>query len=311
MGIVEDPVDWVTATLLALTNKRAVAVECLLPYWPPAQELPLYPAVHIGFPDGVRLLLARGADYHSVDVYGEGILHWIAGSGLEMLRLFKGIGVSGVNVGMTDNKGKTAVEIMEERWDLTEEFRREFMELLDGLQDAVVEDLGDVEDGDSEVDEDVSEDIFYDAEDDSPLDTLDVPEQQQGPPSSGRESPTSEPDGTQSSDGYISDIEPQAPSTVAPPQDPTDHDLSRDRSHDDENLLQYELNASKAPESAFMATATGAGTDHLVVDEVIRDKESEQKYPGSPRTADHSADKVLTEELGLKFIGTSAAFRGQ
>lgn len=197
LGIVQKPEDWVKATLLALTCKRTAALERLLPYWPPAGhgDLPLYPAIHINFPDGVRLLLDYGADCNrTIDAFGEGILHWLAGSGIAMLRLFKGLGViRGVDVERRDNRGKTAVEIMEGRWDLTEEFRREFMELLDGVREVVVEGGGDgelVEDEEKKasVEEDVTDDEFYDALESLNIPTA-VPEEEEKLASIARESP--------------------------------------------------------------------------------------------------------------------------
>lgn len=301
--MVEDPDEWVTTTLLALTNNRIAAVERLLPYWPPTRELPLYPAIHIGSPDAVRLLLARGADYRAVDSYGEGILHWLAGSGLDMLRLFREIGVSGVDVGRTDNMGKTAVDIMEGRWDLTEEFRREFMELLDELRKPVVEEISDVEDEDGDVDEDLSEDIFFDAVDGS-IYTPEVPEEQR-PRSLEKEAPTMEPNRSQSPDCCISDVE--VISAGATHQEAPNYNFSRpgaSGTNDEESSLQYKPETTRASQN--VSIPGGAETEQVVVGEVIHD--GEPKYPGSPKAAE---DKVYTDEAGLKFLGTSAALRGQ
>lgn len=301
---------------MALSNKRTAAVERLLSYWPPGHELPLYPAIHLSFPDGVRLLLAHGADYRAIDSFGEGILHWLAGSGLEMLRLFKGFGVTGVNVEMTDNKGKTAVEIMEGRWDLTEEFRMEFMELLDGSGEMVEvgevldEDLSQVEDEDIEVavvedlDQDLLEEIFFDAVDGSTY-TEDVPEGQ-FPLSPLKEMPSFEPDRAQSPDCWDSGI--RALSPVAAQQNLLHRNYSGGECHDEKASLESELDTADASETQSMSG--GLKMERLESDKVDHGNQPEQKYPGSPNAAEFS-DKVLTDEAGLKFLGTSAALRGQ
>lgn len=318
-GVVQRPADWVNATLLALLNKQTAVVERLLPYWPPAHELPLYPAIHIGFPDGVRLLLAGGADYRTIDAFGEGILHWLAGSGLEMLRLFKGVDIRGVAVDRRDNKGKTAVDILEGRWDLTEEFRREFMELLDRLEeqvdekDSLVDEGSEAAGGDDENEskdedgyEEWSEDEFFDA-----MDSLKIPAEVP------EESPCAAADAP-SLNGSASSTEALSPSTreqqvrnrhanEAPTHDQEDeagceHETPDGSDSDSTSLSgpgQYTPFSGKESESGLTDQVSHYGID------------SEPKYSRSERELALEADKVFTDEAELKFLGTSAVLRGQ
>ncbi|KAJ4416853.1 hypothetical protein N0V82_006492 [Gnomoniopsis sp. IMI 355080] len=282
LGIVQEPEDWAKATLLALNCKRTAALERLLPYGPPAGhgELPLYPAIHIGFQDGVRLLLAYGADCNrTIDAFGEGILHWLAGSGLAMLRLFKGLGViRGVDVERRDHRGKTAMEIMEGRWDLTEEFRREFWELLEGVRKEEEEEDGgsgqavEAEDKKKEAaDEDMSEDEFYDALD-NPNIPIAVPEGEEDKLPSTARGPPSEPECFDSDRGTIS------------------------IGHEKDTM--YDEQRSERGEPA----ETG---------EAFRDRGAGQKYLLKPRDAKLEGEKVFTDEAGLKFLGTSDAMLDQ
>lgn len=316
----QDPAEWVTATLLALSNKRIAAVERLLPYWPRAHQLPLYPAVHIGSTDGVRLLLAQGADYRTIDAFGEGILHWLAGSGLAMLRLFKGMGVTGVDPGMRDNRGKTAVDIMEGRWDLTDEFRREFMELLEGVGAGEVAEVEESDEGEGEgqglgmiEDGDLSDDEFFDAVDNFCTSTTAVPEDDHTRPAAVEEAASPlEPDRAQSPDSLVSGVETL--SLSAAEQESLDQSAIRN----EDDILHCEPETADSSDGDRISSGQGQGllnggteVERWTAEEASSGSDTEQKYIRSPRERELGAEKVFTDEAGLKFLGTSAALRGQ
>lgn len=277
----------------------------------------------------MRLLLEYGADYRTIDAFGEGILHWLAGSGLEMLRLFKGLGIiHGVDVERRDNRGKTAIEIMEGRWDLTDEFRREFMELLDGIGDEVVEEervgvdggvaqVAEIEDQKEDEDEDLSEadDEFFDAQDD--LSTSSVALKKQGLPSTAKE-PLCDPDDSESTDSRAPPSEVLAPTEHK--QQGLPHNSSEIIAHDGE-LLPYDSEA--AADSDTNPISSGHEQDTLLdelgskrwkltgTDEDSHNRSSEHEYLKKPRGVELEGDKVFTDEAGVKFLGTSDALRGQ
>lgn len=258
--------------------------------------------------DGVRLLLAHGADYRTIDSFGEGILHWLAGSGLEMLRLFKGIGIgiggtrgSGVDMERRDNRGKTAMEIMEGRWDLTEEFRREFLELVDGMREEEEEVVNELED------DDLSEDEFFDAPDDLTTTLTPAPEEQE---LSKKDSPQSD---LQSSDP----TDPSSVNVEALSSTPSEqHDLQDDLHENirlDEEILPDEVDT----ESDCNLETTSQGDEESGrwrlnrTDCLVQDSDAGQEESRNPRVPGTDTDKVLINEAGLKFRGTSTAVRSR
>lgn len=314
---------------MALSNKRIAAVERLLPYWPPAHELPLYPAIHIDSPNGVRLLLERGADYRTVDMFGEGILHWIANSSLAMLRLFREIGVRGVDVGRRDNRGKTAVEIMEERWNLTKEFRREFMEFLDGVEEDVGRqrsgvaggnrEVAEVEDKEEYEDEELSENEFFDAQD-----SLTAPVAVLGERSFisvAKEPQSREPDSAlELTDSLVSDSLALSPTVTE--QQSLHRNCNEGQAHDEKPLAcDLEIANGSSDEripidqDQHMRHNKGRREhlEHEDANETFHDSNSkEQKYPGTSNDVRPlEADKYFINEAGLKFLGTFAAMRDQ
>lgn len=329
LGIVQDPDDWEKATLLALSCKRGAAVERLLPYWPPAHQLPLYTAIHIGYLDGVRLLLAHGADYRTIDSFGEGILHWLAGSGLEMLRLFKGVGIGmgrgDVDVERRDNRGKTAMEILEGRWDLTEEFRREFVELVDDMKEEEGEgldgsgDLAEEEEG-AEVStnkvedlhksegDDFSEDEFFDAPDDLTTNFTPVSEE--------KELGSSKTDPLQSDLNSYQSTESSSLSLEPLSSTPSEqHDLQHvheNTTHDGEILPDKAGTESDCDvEIAWIGDEKSDRRALDRADGLVHGSDAGQEESRRPTVEEPDTDKVLIKEAGLKFRGTSTALRSR
>lgn len=333
LGIVEDPDDWVKATLLALSGKRGAAVERLLPYWPPAHQLPLYTAIHIGYLDGVRLLLEHGADYRTIDSFGEGILHWLAGSGLDMLRLFKGMGIDGirgggVDVERRDNRGKTAMEIMEGRWDLTEEFRREFVELVDGMRE---ENEGENEERDGlaaeeeEVaelataeakdinqfeDDELSEDEFFDAPDDLGT-TLTPATEELALGSAKRDVPQSDLEKCQSTEPSSVKVEALSP-TPSEQCDVHGKDDEKATHGGETPPDEVETAGDDNMETTYAEQQESGLQDLDWADDLVHGGNAgQEKDPRKSRVEEPDTDKVFINEAGLKFRGTSTALRGQ
>lgn len=276
----------------------------------------------------MRLLLDRGADYRTIDAFGEGILHWLAGSGLDMLRLFKGIGISGVDVERRDNRGKTAMEILEGRWDLTEEFRREFLDLVDGIGEGPVEPhddkerdglartddadvaTSDAEDVDQVEDDVLSGDEFFDALDDSKTTTFTPTTDEKEPVSSNRNSSQSDLDGYQSTGTDSSSTEALS-STLRDRQD-LHHDGDRHITHDEEALPDEADNAgdrSIQTDEPDDKESSQCGLDGA--NDLVHGGDAEQGDSKKPRIAQTDADKVFINEAGLKFRGMSTAYRSR
>lgn len=279
----------------------------------------------------MRLLLAHGADYRTIDSFGEGILHWLAGSGLEMLRLFKGIGIGigrgDVDVERRDNRGKTAMEILEGRWDLTEEFRREFVELVDGMKEEEGEGLEGsdglaeeeeegaemsthkVEDLHKSEGDDFSEDEFFDAPDDLTTNFTPVSEK--------KEVGSSKTDPLQSHLKSYQSTEPSSLSLEPLSSTPSEqHDLQHavheNTTHDGEILSDKVGTESDC--DVKIARIGDEKSDRRALDRadgLVHGSDAGQEESRRPTGEEPDIDKVLTKEAGLKFRGTSTALRSR
>lgn len=241
-----------------------------------------------------------------------------------MLRLFKRIGIgNGVDLERRDNRGKTAMEIMEGRWDLTEEFRREFVELVDGMReeegsqgrDGVAEEEDvevatvEAEDLDESEDVDLSEDEFFDAPDDLTSTLTAAPEEQELVSFNG-EPPESDLENSPSTDPSLSNTEAIS-STLGEQQD-----LGRNGGGNNEYGEEGQPGeAEMAIDCSIKATSTGdqnsgiCGLDRT--DGLAQGSDAGQEKSRKPRGEEPNTEKVFMNEAGLKFRGTSTALRSR
>lgn len=107
-----------------------------------------------------QILLNHGVNYGNVNNYGWGTLHKLAANGDElMMQLFTKIRMRGVDRNLRNLAGKTAMDLFEERDEVSNDLRKSFEELLDSL----VEDDSDVDEGEDQGDIGSSDDEFFDA----------------------------------------------------------------------------------------------------------------------------------------------------
>jgi ankyrin repeat protein len=126
----------------------------------------------------LKLVLANGADYTVVNDNGRGVMHRLAHEGTaEMMGIFTRARMTGVSIDHCDKMGKTPTELLDARYDVSDDLRRSFEELVasigsGGENEDVVEVVDDDDDDDEEESElewtehtEDSDDEFFDATD--------------------------------------------------------------------------------------------------------------------------------------------------
>ena len=98
---------------------------------------PLITAVQCGSTKVLRLLLERRADYNTVNSRGHTILHDAAdfcSVNIETLNVLKDAGLRGIDTQARNSAGQTAMELMQQRSGVSDEFRVRFEALLESIK---------------------------------------------------------------------------------------------------------------------------------------------------------------------------------
>ena len=98
---------------------------------------PLMNAVRCGSSEVLKLLLERGADCSTVNWRGHTILHDAVdfrSVNIETLKTLKSAGMKGIDTEARNAAGLTAVELMQRRSDISDEFRLTFEALLESIK---------------------------------------------------------------------------------------------------------------------------------------------------------------------------------
>lgn len=103
------------------------------------RDTALIEAIFTNSPDCVRVLLEQGADIKTVNKYGRGPLHCLAGAGSEgVIDIFQATGAFGqsnLNKNALDKDELHATDIFKRRPNLSVELREKFRQLLDSIPD--------------------------------------------------------------------------------------------------------------------------------------------------------------------------------
>ena len=100
----------------------------------PEGDSPLFETILSNCPKYLQLLLKKGARYDQVNALGLSVLHYIAMYGeLETLRIFMHTKLQGLDPGMRDRNGLTALDRLNQRAGVTEEFAQMFKVLIDKI----------------------------------------------------------------------------------------------------------------------------------------------------------------------------------
>ena len=98
-------------------------------------ETPLFRAIFGGNHEFIKLLLQNGEDCTNITDYGSTVLHFIAQYGnIEIASILTSAQLRNVNPDATDFKGRTAMQVLENRVVIEEGFREAFEKLLESIK---------------------------------------------------------------------------------------------------------------------------------------------------------------------------------
>lgn len=98
---------------------------------------PLMRAVQCGSTNVLKILLGHGADYSTVNWRGHTIIHDAVdfhNVKIETLEVLKNAGLRGIDTQARNSAGLTAMELMQQRNDVSDEFRSTFEALLESIK---------------------------------------------------------------------------------------------------------------------------------------------------------------------------------
>lgn len=97
-------------------------------------ETPPFHAIFGGSYEFLELLLQSGADCTNVTIQGSTILHFTAQHGdAKTTRILTSAGLRGINPDAIDSKGRTAMQVLEQRPVIEEGFKEAFRKLMDSI----------------------------------------------------------------------------------------------------------------------------------------------------------------------------------